>query len=386
MKKFIKYFVIGLLGLLFIAYLGLHLTGNAHLIKGIRHTYLAGRTGVTIDQSHIFAHRTIHALQPRRLNPHRLYNTTVIPPHFKTMLDTLETEALFVLKDGATVHEWYHGEMGKTQIINGFSMAKSVVALLLAKSIETGALDLNDPVSKFLSWKNFTQGPDTLRIWHLAGMCSGINFEEAYTRDSPFSFTAKAYFGDDLEAIVNQYSKTEMPGGDIDYQSGNTQLLGMVIAAANGQSLSELSEKWLWKPLGMEADATWSLDHENGHEKAYCCIQSIASDWAKIGQLMLQSGRWNGNQLIDSALVSQLIAPSPCRDTATFSKHGLGWWRYQDARGDLYYARGILGQYLICAPSKNIVLVRLGHRRGAKLPNDHPIDFVHLVDMIYEVF
>jgi CubicO group peptidase (beta-lactamase class C family) len=118
----------------------------------------------------------------------------------------------------------------------------------------------------------------------------------------------------------------------------------------------------LWIPLGAEHSAQWSLDKENGSEKAYCCFYSNARDFARIGSLYLHQGNWRGNQLLDSAWVQQSITPSrlPAFDSGLpDSSYGFQWW----IGSDYFYCRGILGQYIIVLPAEQLIIVRLGHER-----------------------
>ncbi|NVL73357.1 serine hydrolase, partial [Escherichia coli] len=98
--------------------------------------------------------------------------------------------------------------------------------------------------------------------------------------------------------------------------------------------------------------------HENGHAKAYCCFNSNTRDFARIGQLMLDSGKWKGVRIIDSDYYAASI--KACGITDTHGKpcdyYGYQWW-IDPLHPDIFYARGILGQYLIVIPSKKTIIV-----------------------------
>src|SRR5699024_1444836 len=98
----------------------------------------------------------------------------------------------------------------------------------------------------------------------------------------------------DLRKQIYKMKLAEEPGTDFNYISGATQLLGLVLKRAlQGETLSAYLEEKLWKPLGMEYEATWSLDKKKGIEKAFCCLNARALDFAKIGRLYLRKGDWN---------------------------------------------------------------------------------------------
>lgn len=105
--------------------------------------------------------------------------------------------------------------------------------------------------------------------------------------------------------------------------------------------------------MGAEHPALWSTDHEGGVEKAYCCFNTNARDFARIGQLMLDSGRWKGEAIIDSAYFAESITPCLIPDERNKSTdyYGFQWWIYP-ASEQIFYARGILGQYIIVIPAK----------------------------------
>ncbi len=97
--------------------------------------------------------------------------------------------------------------------------------------------------------------------------------------------------------------------------SCNTQLLGFIIKKATGKTISEYASEKLWKPLHAMHDVQWSLDHKDGNEKAYCCFYSNARDFARIGKLYLDSGRWSGKQIVSEKYVLESLTPAPTLDS-----------------------------------------------------------------------
>jgi CubicO group peptidase (beta-lactamase class C family) len=147
-------------------------------------------------------------------------------------------------------------------------------------------------------------------------------------------------------------------------------LLGLIVEKATGKSLSRYASEKLWQPLGAEHPALWSTDKKDGVEKAFCCFNSNARDFARIGQLMLDSGRWKGNEIISPDYYAQSITPCNIPDNSgqPVNYYGYQWWLCPSFPG-VFYARGILGQYIIIIPSKNMVVVRLGHKRSGNRVN-----------------
>src|SRR6202008_2786233 len=141
---------------------------------------------------------------------------------------------------------------------------------------------------------------------------------------------------------VNQ-KPVGIPGVRFEYSSGNTQLLQLVLQNATGKTLSEYCSEKLWKPIGAEVPAYWSLDHINGVEKAYCCVYSDARDFARIGKLYLNKGKWDSTQVVPQAYVEASIVPADLigKDGNKISHYGYSWWLMPEYKGhNIFYARG----------------------------------------------
>jgi CubicO group peptidase (beta-lactamase class C family) len=152
--------------------------------------------------------------------------------------------------------------------------------------------------------------------------------------------------------------------------------------------VSEYASLKLWQPLGAQQNALWSLDKENGHEKAYCCFNATALDFAKIGQLILNKGKWNGQQLISEAYLQQATQPADHLKSESGSAvdfYGYQFWIIQHKGMRIPYARGILGQYIFVIPQKNAVVVRLGKKRRTDRVGEHPSDVLLYLDAAFSV-
>ena len=204
-------------------------------------------------------------------------------------------------------------------------------------------------------------------------MSSGLKWDEAYS--SLFSVTTKAYYGYDVATLVGNLPIETQPGINFNYQSCNTQLLGMILIKATGKTISQYAQEKLWQPLQAEHDALWSLDNSDGIEKCFCCFNSTATDFARIGALYLHQGNWHGLQIVDSTFVKESIKPAHLLYQGKANTiYGLHWWLATVAGKPVYFARGILGQYIFVLPHKNLVAVRLGNKRGEVLPDGYVSD------------
>jgi CubicO group peptidase (beta-lactamase class C family) len=259
-------------------------------------------------------------------------------------------------------------------------MAKTFVSVLVGIAIGEGKIkSVDQAVGDFLP--EYKEGENAkLTVKHLLTMSSGIDFDEDYI--SPFAYPAKAYYGSDIRTLTMKYKLVETPGKVFKYLSGNTELLAFVLEKATGKSISEYASEKLWIPIGASKSAFWSLDHENGVEKAYCCFNSNARDFARIGALYMHHGNCNGKQIVPEEYVKNSILPAHLVDEENKpnDRYGYSWWMLDYKGMHIYYARGILGQYVVAIPDKNILMVRLGHKRSKEKVKDHPKDLFVYID------
>ena len=115
----------------------------------------------------------------------------------------------------------------------------------------------------------------------------------------------------------------------------------------------------------MQGDAYWSLDKKYGIEKAFCCLYANARDYARLGQLILNKGVHDGEQILPRWYYEEMVAENSLStmEGLTNSRYGLHMWSYRGGEYPVYYCRGIRGQYLICIPEENLLIVRLGTKR-----------------------
>ncbi len=279
---------------------------------------------------------------------------------FEKYLASNETVAFLVIHNDTLKYEQYFNDYDQESIVASFSMAKSVTSILIGCAIEDQFItDVNDPVTKYVP-ELAANGFDKVTIEHLLQMTSGLDFKESYI--NPFGPAASFYYGRRLmKSTLNLKLKNE-PGTVQSYASGTTQLLGLVLTRAlRDKTVSQYLQEKLWKPLGMEYAASWSIDKkEDGIEKTFCCLNARARDFAKIGRLYLNNGNWNGKQIVSKEWVAQ----STKIDTLNASKanYQYQWW-LPNKEGD-FMAKGILGQYIFVSPAANLVVVRLGKDYG----------------------
>lgn len=363
-------------------------SGKTYLYKGIANTYLKGRSGPNIFEYTIFDNREVKAGTELKWSVAGSYNKkTVSDAHLKEFAE-MQTIAFVVIKNDSITHEQYWDGYGEDSHTNSFSMGKTFTSILIGCAIDDGFIkNVDQPVGDFLP--EFKEGDEAkLTIKHLLTMSSGINFDEDYV--NPLAYPGAAYYGSDIKKLTYKYKVTSEPGKTFNYLSGNTELLGFIIEKATGKTVSDYASEKLWKPIGAKNSAFWSLDHENGMEKTYCCFNSNARDFARIGKLFLDSGKVNGKQVISTDYVLNSIKPADLIDDfgKKNAKYGYCWWIIPHYKGhDIFYARGLLGQYIVCIPDQKMIVVRLGNKKEKKVPGqDHSIDVFYYIDAALEMY
>ncbi|MBL7717466.1 MAG: serine hydrolase [Flavipsychrobacter sp.] len=276
---------------------------------------------------------------------------------FEEMLDKTKTVAFLIIRNDSLLYEHYDNGYEQESIVASFSAAKSYVSALVGIAIQEGFIkSVNDPVTHYIPELDKAKFGN-VTIEHLLDMRSGIYFNEGYF--NPFGDVAKYYYGRNLKKYITRLKVKRNPGEEFEYISLNTQLLGMAVENATGKPLYQYLEEKLWLPMGMEYDASWSLDRKNGTPKGFCCLNARARDFAKFGRLYLNMGKWNNRQLVPEAWVRRSMNYDSVNDGA----YSYQWWTIQP--GKSYSAIGILGQYIYVHPEKKMVIVRLGKKESA---------------------
>ncbi|PVY37224.1 serine hydrolase domain-containing protein [Pontibacter virosus] len=378
MNRKTKRFGIGFILVIGLAAAWLHMADKNYVYKALYHNF------ADIDDNLIFHQRKIEAAdEPQPWPLATKYNQLSLPQELQELHEQLESVAFVVVHRDSLLHEQYWDGYSEESLSNSFSVAKSIVSILVGIAVQEGAIQsIDQPVGDFLpAFKEGDKAKITLR--HLLWMSSGLNWDESYA--NPLSVTTEAYYGSDLKKVIRKLEAVEEPGQAFSYKSGDTQILAFVLEAATGQNLADYAEEKLWRPLGAEQKAEWSIDHPLGNEKAYCCFFSNARDFARIGQLYLQKGVWQGDTLLAPEYVQASINPSGLTDANTgkpTTHYGYQWWLLPDYKGQsVFYARGILGQYIIVIPEKELVIVRLGKKRGERI-DSHPAEVMAMIDAL----
>jgi len=287
----------------------------------------------------------------------------------KSIQDFLEetwTTGFIILKDGQIFYEEYFlGNEEDTKVIS-WSVSKSLVSALVGIAVHDGYInDIGEPVTKYVPSLH-DSGYSEVPIKDILQMSSGIHFNEDYADFySDINRMGRALaFDTSIDAFVLSLDSERKPGTYNNYVSMDTQVLGMLLREATGQSLTEYMEEELWSKTGMEADAYWLLDSQ-GMELAFGGLNAVLRDYARFGLLYMNEGNYKGEQIVPAGWVEDSVTPDaphlmPGRtgpDQEKLMGYGYQWWLPADTDGD-FMAIGIYNQYIWVHPESRVVIAK----------------------------
>lgn len=377
MKQFLRYS----LGAILLFLLVLYISPYNFVFIAAKQAIKTGRDTAFLEDYQYFDNAVVKASNsPEEWPKHAQYNSIPLSDKITEVHKKYESVAFLVIHKDSLLHESYYQDYSDTSKSNSFSVAKSFVSAMLGKAIDQGHIEsLDQKVGDF--YPEFSEGlAADLTVGDLSSMATGLDWNEKY--DLSINGMMEAYITPNLDKLMLNRKIVTPPGEGFVYYSGATQLLGMVIKKAVGQSLSSYFSENFWQPMGAMEDALWQIDSkENGMEKAYCCFATNAKDFARMGKLYKDHGKWNGKQLLDSAFIAKSTQPR-FEDSP---EYGYGWWLAQYKGENGYAMRGHLGQYIIVFPESDLIIVRLGRQKGPKKDRFGPQSFHDYIQEGFEM-
>jgi CubicO group peptidase (beta-lactamase class C family) len=356
-------------------------TDNAHVWKGLRQCYLRGYKNAQVDDLRFQETRVIPpSKQPRPWPLHSRFDEVRIP---ETVLDSARdwnTVALAVIHQDSLLLSWTSDRIpgADTMRTNAFSAAKSLAAMAIGVAEMDGLLSVKDRVSKYLP--RFSKGPAAdLTIEHVLQMRSGIPYGENYK--NPFGFMAKCTYGKDILNRLPNYTVEETAGIPWKYQGGNTLLLQEILLQVIDEPFGVWFHRRIWDPIGAPEEARWGIDNA-GHERNYCCFYTTASGYARLGQLLLDSGRVGDRKILEADFVRRMTTPiGALPDGSNIQHYGYQLWMGTHKGYAFKSMQGLHGQYVVVVPDLDLVAVRTGFFRPKAKIREIDLDVYSTLDM-----
>ena len=268
------------------------------------------------------------------------------------------TSGLLVLKNGKIVLERYGLGRKPSERWTSFSVAKSVTSTLVGAAIADGKIkSLEDKVSTYLPDLKGS-AYDDVTIRQLITMTSGVKWNEDYS--DPNSDVAQVGIStaepgiNPTVAYMRKLPRATPPGTKFVYDTGETDLTGILVSTAVGKPLSAYLSEKVWKPFGMEQDAVWMTD-QGGHERGGCCLSMTLRDYARLGQFLLEDGVAQGKPVTPKGWVADASAYH-VKFGSEVEPPELGYGYFFWLMPGGYAAEGIFGQQIFVFPQDGIVI------------------------------
>lgn len=263
---------------------------------------------------------------------------------------------VLVIKDGKILLERYG--LGRTahDRWTSFSVAKSVTSTLVGAAIQDGKIkSLQDVVTDYIPELKGS-AYDGVTVRQLLMMSSGVRWNEDYTDpNSDVARAGAAYREPGVNPIVSymrRLPQANAPGTKFTYNTGETDLVGILVSKAVGKSLAQYASEKIWKPFGMERDGIWMTD-ASGHERGGCCMSMTLRDYGRIGQFILEDGVARGARILPEGWVAQATTPQ-ITNGAPPPGYGFFWWMRPEGA---YEAVGIFGQSITTFRDERLIIV-----------------------------
>ncbi|WP_254054376.1 serine hydrolase [Sphingorhabdus sp. EL138] len=262
---------------------------------------------------------------------------------------------IVILQDGKIRLEEYRMEFGKDDRWTSFSVAKSLVSTMVGAAIKDGFIkSIDDPLTDYIPELKGS-GYDGVTVEQLLTMTSGVKWNEDYADPKSdvalFNNTKPVDGVDPIIVYMKTLESEAEPGTRWQYNTGETNLIGVLVAKATGKTISEYLSEKVWAPYGMSQDGEWLLN-EGGKEIGGCCISATVRDYALFGQLAM-----NGGMIGDESIVPEGWFAKAGTKQADIDIPGRGygyqWWTFDDGS---FAGQGIFGQGIFIDPARKLVV------------------------------
>jgi CubicO group peptidase (beta-lactamase class C family) len=269
-------------------------------------------------------------------------------------LERPEAIGLLVVADGKVLLEHYAPGNDRDSRWISFSVTKSVTSMLIGAAIADGLIEnVDEPVAHYLPRLRGTPY-EAASIGDVLRMASGVAWNEDYADPGSDVARAGGANGVTLVRYLAALPRRHEPGEEFNYNTGESNLAGEILRAAIGNNAATYLSHKVWRPFGMERDATWLTSGPGGGETGGCCISATLRDYARLGIFAMNDGVLpDGSRVLPEGWMQASIEPSPGA-----AEYGYFWWLIGDGA---YLARGIFNQQIFIDPALSLVIAAHGN-------------------------
>jgi CubicO group peptidase (beta-lactamase class C family) len=290
------------------------------------------------------------------------------PASYDAFAEATRTNALLVIRDGAIVFEDYRNRMEPATRHIGFSMTKTITAMLVGQALARGEIaSLDDRADKYVP-ELAGGGYGGVTVRHLLEMRSGAAIEERYDFGENPSLAGRIH---EAAIVLNRarfadfavdVARRSAPGSEFNYATLDTAVLGWVLERATGQRIEALMQQRIWAPLGAEADGFFLADGAPGTGRALngMGFNATLRDFGRLGLLLLGDGMRGNERILPQGWVAAMTAMKPLEPAAGFPGYGFQTWQVDDEPG-AFAAVGLAGQMIYVHPASRTVIVKLSY-------------------------
>jgi CubicO group peptidase (beta-lactamase class C family) len=299
----------------------------------------------------------------------------------------INTQGIAVIRKGYIVGEAYFNDFKMDSRHESFSIAKSFSSALIGIAIDKGFIEsVEERLAEFYpEWQtpSTSESKKQMTIKDLLTMRSGLQWnEDDYYKDRSQNdvYIMIDSAPDYIQYVLNKPVIHE-PGTHWYYSSGDSILLSGIIEKSTGMTAYEFASQYIFRPMGL-TEIIWLADPA-GHTITAWGIQGTVREFAKFGYLYLKKGRWEDLQVVPKDWIEESSQPV----SEEIEKYGYQWWRLPVLKGyeetkiprDILIAWGIFTQQIFIIPTKDLLVVRLGHDQDPYNDEWLELEFLSLV-------
>ena len=275
-------------------------------------------------------------------------------------IDSYPINAEVIVKDGVIVDEYYKDGYDQNSVFTLQSTSKSVTSALIGIAIDKGYIpSVNEPISTYFPQilDSGSEYKSQITVWNLLTHTTGLNASDTANWNEWLA-------SDNWVDYVLERPATSRPGTVFSYFTGNTHLLSAILQQATGMTALDFGKQYLFEPLDMDS-VQCSTDPQGISDGGNGFAMNVY-DMAKLGELYLNNGNWNGEQIISEQWVKDSTTLQFDRSSGS-ADYGYQWWvrTFGENNHPAYFAQGHYGQYIFVVPDLNLVVAITSHYEGS---------------------